>query len=223
MSKNTASHTAENYLKAIFHIMDSDRTFTIKDLSQLLEIKMPTVNSMMKKFAAKNWVTYESYKPVIITETGVLEAAKVVRKHRLTEMYLVEKMNFGWEHVHEIAEQLEHIHSEEFFDKMDELLNFPKTDPHGEPIPDKNGQFAPRTYKKLSERAAGETVILKSLTQSDSAFLKFLDDRGLKLGTKLTVLKTESFDGSMLVNYHKKEEVLSKMVCERLLTEKINI
>ena len=135
------SLTEENYLKAIFHLIDEDNCFTINELSKLLNIKMPSVNSMMKKFMQKNWVIYESYKPIKLTDLGKKEAALIVRKHRLTEMFLVEKMGFGWEAVHEIAEQLEHIHSEIFFDKMDEFLNYPKVDPPGEPIPDKEGNI----------------------------------------------------------------------------------
>ncbi len=131
------SLTEENYLKAIFHLISPQNTVTVNELSKLLKIKMPSVNSMMKKFADKNWVKYEPYQPICITDLGKKEAALVVRKHRLTEMFLVEKMGFGWEIVHEIAEQVEHIHSDLFFEKMDELLNYPKADPHGEPIPDK--------------------------------------------------------------------------------------
>ena len=135
------SLSEENYLKAIFHLADKENTVTINEISKFLDVKMPSVNNMMKKFAEKNWVRYESYKPLKITDSGKKQAALVVRKHRLTEMFLVEKMNFGWENVHEIAEQLEHIHSDTFFDKMDEILNFPKYDPHGEPIPDKDGNI----------------------------------------------------------------------------------
>ena len=143
------SLTEENYLKAIFHLLDSENQVTVNELSKFLQIKMPSVNSMMKKFADKNWVIYETYKPIKVTELGRKEAAIVVRKHRLTEMFLVEKMGFGWENVHEIAEQLEHVHSEDFFDKMDEILNFPKVDPHGEPIPDKDGIIITQNLKKL--------------------------------------------------------------------------
>jgi DtxR family Mn-dependent transcriptional regulator len=111
------SLTEENYLKAIFHLIDDEQNVTINELSKFLGIKMPSVNSMIKKFSQKNWVIYESYKPIKITDKGRIEAARVVRKHRLTEMFLVDKMGFGWENVHEIAEQLEHIQSEIFLIK----------------------------------------------------------------------------------------------------------
>ena len=129
----------ENYLKAIFHLANEKNQVGINEISKFLSIKMPSVNNMMKKFAERKWVIYESYKPLIVTAVGMKEAALVVRKHRLTEMFLAEKMGFGWEQVHEIAEQIEHIDSDIFFDKIDELLNYPKIDPHGSPIPDKEG------------------------------------------------------------------------------------
>ena len=217
---NMNSLTEENYLKAIFHLLDSENQVTVNELSKFLQIKMPSVNSMMKKFADKNWVIYETYKPIKVTELGRKEAAIVVRKHRLTEMFLVEKMGFGWENVHEIAEQLEHVHSEDFFDKMDEILNFPKVDPHGEPIPDKDGIIITQNLKKLSECKINETVILTSVTISTDDFLNYLNQRNLALGAEILIKNIEKFDGSMQIEFSDRTEVLSKMVCEKLLVKK---
>lgn len=211
----------ENYLKAIFHLIDKDDTFTVNELSKMLNIKMPSVNSMMKKFSQKNWVIYESYKPIKITALGKKEAAHVVRKHRLTEMFLVEKMGFGWEVVHEIAEQLEHIHSEIFFDKMDELLNYPKVDPHGEPIPDKQGNIIQQNLTKLSECKAGEVVILSAVIDSSDEFLTYLNHRNLSLNSELKILEVEKFDQSMKIEFSGKTETLSEMVCDKILVQKI--
>lgn len=219
-SNNMNSLTEENYLKAIFHLLDSENQVTVNELSKFLQIKMPSVNSMMKKFADKNWVIYETYKPIKVTELGRKEAAIVVRKHRLTEMFLVEKMGFGWENVHEIAEQLEHVHSEDFFDKMDEILNFPKVDPHGEPIPDKDGIIITQNLKKLSECKINETVILTSVTISTDDFLNYLNQRNLALGAEILIKNIEKFDGSMQIEFSDRTEVLSKMVCEKLLVKK---
>ena len=219
-SNNMNSLTEENYLKAIFHLLDSENQVTVNELSKFLQIKMPSVNSMMKKFADKNWVIYETYKPIRVTELGRKEAAIVVRKHRLTEMFLVEKMGFGWENVHEIAEQLEHVHSEDFFDKMDEILNFPKVDPHGEPIPDKDGVIITQNLKKLSECKINETVILTSVTISTDDFLNYLNQRNLALGAEILIKNIEKFDGSMQITFSDRTEVLSKMVCEKLLVKK---
>ena len=220
ISNNMNSLTEENYLKAIFHLLDSENQVTVNELSKFLQIKMPSVNSMMKKFADKNWVIYETYKPIKVTELGRKEAAIVVRKHRLTEMFLVEKMGFGWENVHEIAEQLEHVHSEDFFDKMDEILNFPKVDPHGEPIPDKDGIIITQNLKKLSECKVNDMVILTSVTISTDDFLNYLNQRNLALGAEILIKNIEKFDGSMQIEFSDRTEILSKMVCEKLLVKK---
>ena len=219
-SNNMNSLTEENYLKAIFHLLNTENQVTVNELSKFLQIKMPSVNSMMKKFADKNWVIYETYKPIKVTELGRKEAAIVVRKHRLTEMFLVEKMGFGWENVHEIAEQLEHVHSEDFFDKMDEILNFPKVDPHGEPIPDKDGIIITQNLKKLSECKVNDMVILTSVTISTDDFLNYLNQRNLALGEEILIKNIEKFDGSMQIEFSDRTEVLSKMVCEKLLVKK---
>ena len=129
------SLTEENYLKALFALSNETDEVTVNELSKRLGIKMPTVTSMMKKLAEKKLVNYQSYKPLKLTEKGKKEAGIIIRKHRLTEMFLVEVMGFGWEEVHEIAEQIEHIQSPIFFEKMDEMLGFPKIDPHGSPLP----------------------------------------------------------------------------------------
>ena len=214
------SLTEENYLKAIFHLIDDEQNVTINELSKFLGIKMPSVNSMIKKFSQKNWVIYESYKPIKITDKGRIEAARVVRKHRLTEMFLVDKMGFGWENVHEIAEQLEHIQSEIFFDKMDEILNYPKIDPHGEPIPDKDGNIINQDFSKLSECMIGDKVTLRSVTISTDDFLNYLNQRNLALGAEILIKNIEKFDGSMQIDFSDRTEVLSKMVCEKLLVKK---
>ncbi|MFT3919812.1 metal-dependent transcriptional regulator [Cloacibacterium sp.] len=214
------SLTEENYLKAIFHLIDDEQNVTINELSKFLGIKMPSVNSMIKKFSQKNWVIYESYKPIKITDKGRIEAARVVRKHRLTEMFLVDKMGFGWENVHEIAEQLEHIQSEIFFDKMDEILNYPKIDPHGEPIPDKDGNIINQDFSKLSECIIGDKVTLRSVTISTDDFLNYLNQRELSLGIEIEILSIEKFDSSFTILFNNKKESLSKMVCEKLLVTK---
>ncbi|MFP3595289.1 metal-dependent transcriptional regulator [Chryseobacterium sp. SIMBA_029] len=212
--------TEENYLKALFHLVDNEGKVTINELSKFLNVKMPSVNNMMKKFADKNWVIYETYKPLIVTEKGKQEAALVVRKHRLTEMFLVKTMNFGWENVHEIAEQLEHVHSQLFFDKMDEILDYPKFDPHGEPIPDKDGNIIAQDLQKLSNCEDGETVVFASVTLSDDSFLSYLTERNLLLNTKIKVIKTESFDKSMTIEIGDKREIISKKATEKILVKK---
>ncbi len=212
------SLTEENYLKALLQLSAETGATGVNDLSKRLGIKMPTVNSMMKRLAEKGLVHYESYQPLQLTDEGKKEAALVLRKHRLTEMYLVEKMGFGWEDVHEIAEQVEHIQAPRFFEKMDALLNYPTIDPHGSPIPDKTGKMEWTQYNKLSDCVAGSKVKLMGVTHSETDFLKFLNDRELKLGLLLKVKSVETYDGSMVVSYGSRTaETLSGTVCGQLL------
>lgn len=212
----------ENYLKALLNLSNEKGEVNVNELSKRLGIKMPTVTSMMKKLSSKKLVYYESYKPLRLTEKGKKEAAAIIRKHRLTEMFLVEKMGFGWEQVHDIAEQIEHIQSPDFFAKMDELLGHPKLDPHGSPIPDKNGKMVWKEYSKLSECKAGDTIKLSAVINTSAEFLKFLNSRELSLGIKLKIKSIESFDNTMIVSYGKRlSETLSHTVSERLLVEKV--
>jgi len=215
------SLTEENYLKELFNLSSESGEVNVNELSKRLGINMSTVTSMMKKLAEKELVHYESYKPLKLSEKGKKEASLIIRKHRLTEMFLVEKMGFGWEEVHEIAEQVEHIQSVGFFTKMDELLGFPGIDPHGSPIPDKNGTIVWPTYNKLSECRPGEMVRLSAVINTSSEFLKFLNAREMKLGLKIKIKSIEPFDKSMVVSYAtRSSETLSNIVCERLLVER---
>jgi DtxR family transcriptional regulator, Mn-dependent transcriptional regulator len=216
------SLTEENYLKALFALTDKEEAVSVNGLSKHLGIKMPTVTSMMKKLAEKNLVHYESYKPLRLTEEGKKQAGLIVRKHRLTEMFLVQQMGFGWEEVHEIAEEVEHIKSPAFFDKMDQLLGFPRVDPHGSPIPDKSGLMEWHHYHPLSEQPAGARITLRAVIDSSHDFLTFLNSRALSLGMQIQVLAVEAFDGSMVVKYgDKPAETLSRKVCDRLLVEQV--
>jgi DtxR family Mn-dependent transcriptional regulator len=213
------SFTEENYLKSVFHLSNVSSEVSVKDVSADLGIKMPTVTSMMKKLAAKGLVEYKSYKPVKLTPRGQTEAALVIRKHRLTEMFLVEHMGFGWEEVHEIAEQIEHVKAPALFNRMDEIMGHPKVDPHGSPIPDRQGKIMSRKLRKLSELSEGDTFTIEAVTNSEDDFLNYLNQRDLSLGTVLQVVFIEPFDFSITVRYKDKETILSKTVSDRLLGE----
>lgn len=217
-----ASQTVENYLKALYSLANAAGEIGISDLSQRLGVSKPTANSMVKTLQQQGWVIYEKYKPLKLTEEGRKAAALIIRKHRLTEMYLVEKMDFGWEEVHEIAEQIEHIKAPAFFDRMDKMLDFPKFDPHGSPIPDKDGNITVYDYKKLSDCQIGDRVKLVALNHSSKEFLEFLDSRSISLKTELEVISIESFDNSMIVSYNEHPlATLSQKACERLLVEEL--
>ncbi len=216
-----ASQAEENYLKALFTLASDNGEIGLSNLSEMLQVSTPTANSMVKNLHQQGLVHYEKYRPISLTSKGRKEASLVIRKHRLTEMYLVEKMGFGWEKVHEIAEQVEHIKSPALFERMDELLGHPKVDPHGSPIPDRNGKIEWKSYHKLSECKPGDSIRLAALTHSSDEFLEFLNSKKLSLGLPLYVEAVEPFDGSMSVSYPKNQrEVLSVIVCEKLLVEK---
>lgn len=191
--------TEENYLKALFHLSVENPEVSVLDLSKRLDIKMPTVNSMVKKLASKELVTYEKYKPLRLTEEGRRSAGLIIRKHRLVEMFLVEKMGFGWDEVHEVAEQLEHIRSPKLFQKIDEILNYPKTDPHGSPIPDEKGEIAVQNFISLSEGTPGALYRFMAVGSSDDRFLRQIDRLGFKLGDTIRILEIMDFDRSQQV------------------------
>lgn len=217
------SQTKENYLKAIFHLTKDQNHLSLTDLSKQLEVSIPTVNSMVKRLQENGWVIYEKYKPLMVTPEGKKAAALVIRKHRIAEMFLVEKMGFGWEEVHNIAEEMEHIHSEAFFDKMDDMLGHPKVDPHGSPIPDKNGKVILNHYQKLSEIPAGAVVRLCALNNDSNDFLHYLNDLKLELGSQMKILKIQPFDQSLTVSYdNEKAVMLSKEVSKRLMVEVVS-
>ena len=217
-----ASQTEENYLKALFSLTHEKEEVNISELSSLLGVSLPTVNSMVKNLKKQGLVNYEKYKPLSLTANGKKEAALVLRKHRLTEMYLVKKMGFGWEEVHEIAEQVEHINSSVFFERMEKLLGFPMIDPHGSPIPDKSGKIVQKPYKHLSTCKKGEMVRLTALSHDSSEFLKFLNKHELGLGTVLEIISVEAYDNSIAVGYTgHPSEMFSQIVCDRLLVERV--
>lgn len=211
----------ENYLKALYNLSEQNDEVSVNELSKVLNIKMPTVTGMMRKFDEKKWILYKRYKPIKLTDLGKKEAALIVRKHRLTEMFLTEKMGIGWESVHEIAEQIEHIKSPLFFEKMDEILNHPKLDPHGSPIPDGEGNIQKLNYYKLSDCEVDERLIFRAVTHASDDFLKFLNEISLQLGTKIKVKAVYDFDQSREVKFLKQKMLLSKEACEMILVEKI--
>lgn len=183
-------------------------------------VSIPTVNSMVKRLQEEKWVIYQKYKPLKLTSKGRKTAALIIRKHRLTEMFLEKFMGFGWEEVHDIAEEIEHVQIEKFFDRMDELLGFPSMDPHGSPIPDKDGIVKPRNFELLSEIVQGKSVRVCALNDSSQEFLHYLNRQQIKLGTVLEIIRIESFDKSVKVAFSDgKELTLSQDVSQRLLVE----
>ena len=172
--------TTEDYLKAIFKLSGPlKKGVSTNAISEELSTKASSVSDMVKKLSDKKLVHYVKYQGTTLTKEGEKIALKVIRKHRLWEVFLVEKLKFGWDEIHEIAEQLEHIRSPKLIDKLDAHLGFPKNDPHGDPIPDKDGLFPKLEEFKLNELEIGETVILIGVSEDSKDFLNFLDKIGL--------------------------------------------
>ena len=217
-----ASNIKENYIKALFYLHQKNEDISLSDLGEELQVSKPTANEMIKKLRAEGIVVSKKYKPIRITEKGKQRAAEIIRKHRLSEMFLLQIMRFGWEEVHEIAEELEHIKTDKFFDRMDELMGFPTTDPHGSPIPDENGSFNKPKYKRLSQIPAQSTITVKALQDSSTDFLLFLNNKAIQLNTKITINHIEGFDGSLIVSYDGNlDVVLGKPICDRILVDEI--
>lgn len=216
-----ATNVKENYLKALFYLDRQDPNISLSDLSKEMGVSIPTVNSMVKRLQEEKWVIYQKYKPLKLTDKGRRTAALIIRKHRLTEMFLEKFMGFGWEEVHDIAEEIEHVRIEKFFDRMDELLGFPAMDPHGSPIPDKDGNIKPRDFSLLSQMEAGSIVRICALKDSSQEFLHYLNRQQIKLGTVLEVLRVEEFDKSVQVQLkeHSNPLILSADASNRLLVD----
>lgn len=216
--KIMATITIENYLKALYNLNQESSAISLTDLSKEMNVSAPTVNNMIKKLQDKGWVAYQKYKPIKLTKEGAIQAAAIIRKHRLTEMFLVKIMGFGWEEVHDIAEQIEHIKSDDFFDRMDELLGFPKTDPHGSPIPDKNGEIIEQHYKTLAQIEPNVKVTIVALKNSSFELLDYLNNKKIKLGDTIQIISIEPFDKSCSILLEETVRMtMTQQVCSCLL------
>ncbi len=211
------SDSEENYLKAIFHLERFSREgVSTNAIAEQMHTKASSVTDMLKKLADKKLVNYVKYQGVTLTDMGRKTAAGIIRKHRLWEVFLVEKLDFSWDEVHEIAEQLEHIESDKLVDRLDKHLNFPKFDPHGDPIPSKDGAFPVRDKVLLSELKKGDSGICVGVKDTSSSFLKFLDKNGIALGKKIVVLEREEFDGSLEIKVGNETLTISQLISSNL-------
>ena len=211
------TRSEENYIKTIFHLGGSDsKLITTNAIAEQMETKPSSVTDMARKLAGKGLVHYKKYQGVSLTDIGVKTALSIVRKHRLWEVFLFEKLDFSWDEVHEVAEQLEHIKSEKLIDKIDELLNFPKYDPHGDPIPSKDGKFMERDKQLLSEMPINTKGVCVGVKDTSPTFLKFLDKNNIALGNTIEVLEKEEFDQSLHIQMDGKELHISHQIASNL-------
>ncbi len=203
----------ENYLKTIFHLtVISNSAVSTNAIAEMIETKASSVTDMIKKLAEKDLVNYKKYQGVSLTTKGKLAAKTIVRKHRLWEVFLVEKLDFSWDEVHEVAEQLEHIKSDKLIRELDRFLGFPKLDPHGDPIPDAEGNFTVFNKVLLSDLKKGETGIFVGVKDSSTKFLQFLDKRNIALGSELKIIEKEPFDQSVLIKINSQELRVSSLI-----------
>jgi len=212
------SLTEENYLKAIYSLIESsDKKASTNEIAKKMETKASSVTDMLKRLNEKDLVDYERYKTVKITDKGKKVAISIIRKHRLWEYFLVENLNFGWDKVHDIAEQLEHIESIELTNRLDEFLGYPMFDPHGDPIPNSQGIFPNRESQKLSEVKIGSSVIITGVEDHSTNFLNFLSEVEIQLGTELNVVTRHPFDNSLVVQNKQNQKInLSQIVANNL-------
>lgn len=214
------SYTEENYLKAIFSLSKKTKgSVSTNHIADRLTTKPSSVTDMIKKLADKLLVDYKKYQGVSLTQKGRKIAVSIVRNHRLWEVFLVEKFNFKWDEVHDLAEQLEHIKSDQLIDRLDAFLEFPTHDPHGDPIPDKNGNIEKTVSEQLSNINKGNTCIIVGVIDSSSLFLKFLDKLSIKLGSQIKVLQKEEFDNSILIEINKTRHTLSNKITKNILVK----
>jgi len=210
----------ENYLKTIYHLITiSNEEVSTNAIAESIETKASSVTDMLKKLAEKDLVHYVKYQGVSLTPNGLLAAKMIVRKHRLWEVFLVDKLDFSWDEVHDIAEQLEHIKSEQLINKLDNFLGNPTEDPHGDPIPDAQGNIIKMEKKLLSELEQNQIGICVGVKDSSTEFLKYLDKNEIALGTKIEILSKEDFDLSMKLKVASREISISNKIAGNLFVK----
>lgn len=215
------TQTEENYLKVIYLLSRQSQAITTKLIGEMLAIKSPTVSDMLRRLGEKGLIRYARYKEVSLTSEGEMIALKVIRKHRLWETFLVQKFDFKWDEVHDIAEQLEHVNSPELVDRLEKYLDYPEFDPHGDPIPSKNGAISYRHNLTLDQGKIGEEVVVVGVKDHTAEFLKYLESLNIQLGTRIKVLDVVEYDKSKRVNIHRKDVFLSNPVCKNLLVKEV--
>ena len=188
------SQSEEDYLKAIYHLEMDYQSISTNSVADYLDMKPSSVTDMLKKLADKKYINYQKYKGSSLTRKGNLIALSIIRKHRLWETFLVEKLGFGWDQVHLIAEQLEHIKSEELIENLDDFLGNPKYDPHGDPIPNKEGKIEKMNQKLLVELKIQQKGIITGVKKGTASLLSYLDKEKIKLGDSIKVLEVLEFD-----------------------------
>lgn len=212
----------ENYLKTIYHLTAASGVgISTNSIAEKMATKASSVTDMLKKLTEKGLLNYIRYQGVSLTDKGLLAAKMIVRKHRLWEVFLVDKLHFTWDEVHDIAEQLEHIKSEKLINKLDDFLGNPTEDPHGDPIPDAHGKVIKIEKMLLSELPDGQNAICVGVKDTSAMFLKYLDKQQISLGTKIRILSHETFDHSLRIVVGDKELAISNKIAGNLFVKPV--
>ena len=214
------TETEENYLKAIYHLSQDGKTVSTTALSKNLNTTPASVTDMIKKLGEKALVEYQPYKGVTLTTAGRTIGLRIIRKHRLWEVFLVNILNYSWDEIHETAEQLEHIHSPELIDKLDAFLGFPKFDPHGDPIPSAEGKFEDRKTQCLADCNSDEEFLIAGVLNHSPEFLQYLDKVSLTLGKSVRIQEKLPFAQSLEIAIEGKTLVIPGEISRNILVVK---
>lgn len=215
------SFTEENYLKAIYKLsLNGTQGVSTNAIADELSTKPSSVTDMIKKLAEKKLVSYQKYQGVNLTKKGRDIAISIIRNHRLWEVFLVEKLNFKWDEVHDLAEELEHINTHKLTERLDEFLDFPKFDPHGDPIPDKNGNIIQHKDITLSDLKIGEKAVVVGVKEHSKSYLNYLEQLQLVLGAEVQIKDIVEFDATMRILVNDKQVIISNQASKNLIVKK---
>ncbi len=211
------SFTEENYLKAIYKIGEKDKKPAgTNAIAAEMETSAASVTDMLKRLAEKGLINYQKYKGVSLSSQGSKIATNLIRKHRLWESFLVNKLGFTWDKVHDIAEEMEHIKSDELVTRLDQFLDHPKFDPHGDPIPNAEGKFTLRVQILMNQMKKGDTGVVIGVKEHDNEFLRFLNQKKINLGTEIHVKDKNSYDQSYTIEVNNEQHLISEKVSKQI-------
>ncbi len=215
----TLSFTEENYLKSIYtlqHRSDAGAV-SVNEIAERMHTKPATVTDMLRKLSEKELIHYEKYKKIQLTDSGIRHALQILRKHRLWETFLHDKLRFSWDEVHEVAEQLEHIHSEQLIERLDEFLGFPTYDPHGDPIPNDAGEIPPSSAQLLKDAPMHVSCKIVAVKDTSPAFLQQLERFGLQIGVAVEITERMPYDNSLMITAGRSSFLISEKIAENIL------
>jgi DtxR family transcriptional regulator, Mn-dependent transcriptional regulator len=218
------TEAVQDYLKTIYKLQQRDQVTSVNTslVAERMTVSAASATNMIKKLAEMNLVDHEPYQGVLLTDTGEKMALEILRHHRLLELYLAEALGYSIDEVHAEAERLEHAISEDFEDRIDRALGYPTVGAHGEPIPTKQGQIASHDYDRLADVESGQAVVIRRVSDHSPEMLRYMLDRGLTLGTRITVQDKAPFDGPMLLKVAAAEEHLSLEVARHIYVETLS-